>query len=211
MVKVVSLTGTLAHAGKHGIASMLCGNVADQLLNQHCLAHARAAEQTNLTTLLIRTEQIHHLDTRLQQFCLCGLFLKLGSRSVYGFIAHPFRSRLIINRLSQNVKDTPQGLFTHRNRNRSAGRNRIHSSHQTVGAAHGNTSDRIVTQMLRYLNRQFAAVSGRNTNRFVDLGKLTLVKADVKHRTHDLGNLSFVFSCHFYLFPARLRGHIIIL
>ena len=61
--------------------------------------------------------------------------------------------------------------------------------------------------MLGYFHGQFIAVSGRNANCFVDFRQLTLIEADVQHRADDLGNLASVFSCHFYLFPARLRGH----
>ena len=65
MVKVISLTGTLAHAGEYGISAMLCGNVADQFLNQHRLSYTGTAEQADLTALLIGAEKVNHLDTGL--------------------------------------------------------------------------------------------------------------------------------------------------
>ena len=36
---------------------MFCGDVADQLLNQHRLAYASAAKQTNLSALGVRSQQ----------------------------------------------------------------------------------------------------------------------------------------------------------
>ena len=208
MVKVISLTGSLAHAGEHGISVVLRGDVADQLLNQNRLAHACAAEQTDLSALLIGAEQIHHLDARLQQILLRGLLLELGRGPMDGFVAHSLRSRLIVNGLTQNVEDPPQCLFSYRNGNGRTGGNRIHAPHQTVGAAHGDTSHGVIAQMLGDLHGQLSAVSGRNANRFVDLRQLTLIEADVQHRTDDLRNLAPIFYCHFYLFPARLRGHV---
>ena len=69
MIKVISFTGPLSYAGKYGIAAMLRSDITDQLLDQHRLTYAGSAEQADLTALLIRAEQIHHLDTCLQQLC----------------------------------------------------------------------------------------------------------------------------------------------
>ena len=52
--QVVALTGALADAGEDGIAAVLRGDVVDQLLNQHGLADAGAAEQADLAALGIR-------------------------------------------------------------------------------------------------------------------------------------------------------------
>ena len=41
--------------GVSNVAAVLCSNVTNQLLNQHRLTYAGAAEQTDLTTLLVRT------------------------------------------------------------------------------------------------------------------------------------------------------------
>ncbi len=207
MVKVISLTGTLAHAGEHGIAAVLRSDITDQLLNQHRLAHACAAEQTNLTALLIRTEQIYDFNACLQKLLLRGLFLELRRRPVDRLIGDSLRSRLVVDGLAQDIEDAPQGLLAHGNGNRCPCGHRVHSPHQTVGAPHGDTPYGVVAQMLGDLHGQLVAVSGRNANRFVDFGQLTLIEADVQHRADDLSNLASVFSCHFYLFPARLRGH----
>ena len=45
---------------------MLCRDVVDQLLNQDCLANARAAKQPDFTALLVWAEQIHDLNSRLK-------------------------------------------------------------------------------------------------------------------------------------------------
>ena len=49
--EVVALPAALADAGKDGIAAVLHGDVVDQLLDQHGLAHAGAAEQADLAAL----------------------------------------------------------------------------------------------------------------------------------------------------------------
>ena len=46
--EVVALAGALAHAGEDGVAAVLGGDVADQLLDDDRLADAGAAEQADL-------------------------------------------------------------------------------------------------------------------------------------------------------------------
>ena len=55
---------------------MLIRDIGDKLLNQHRLTNTGAAEQTDLTTSLIRAEQVNDLDACLEHFCRCRLFLK---------------------------------------------------------------------------------------------------------------------------------------
>ena len=196
MIQIIPFTGTLAYAGKHGIAAVLRGNITDQFLNQHGLSHTRTAKEADLTALLIGAQQVYHLDTGLQQFRLCGLLLKIRRRPVDGLKTHTLRSRLVVNGLSQHIEDTSQGVFTHRHSNRRAGGDGFHASHQAVRGAHGNTSHGIVAQMLGYFHRQFTAVPARNHDCLVDFRQLALTKADIQHRTNDLGNPSYIFSCH---------------
>ena len=77
MVQVVTLTGTLAYTGEYGISAVLGCDITDQLLDQYGLTYTSTTEQTDLTTLLIRAEQVNDLNTGLQQFCvrrlLCGV------------------------------------------------------------------------------------------------------------------------------------------
>ena len=47
-IKVVALAGTLADAGEDRVAAVGLGDVVDELLNEHRLAHAGAAEEANL-------------------------------------------------------------------------------------------------------------------------------------------------------------------
>ena len=46
--QVVAFARALAHAGEHGVAAVLGGDVADQLHDQQRLADAGAAEQADL-------------------------------------------------------------------------------------------------------------------------------------------------------------------
>lgn len=65
---------------------MLGCNVTDQLLDQYGFAYAGAAEQTNLTALLVRAEKVNDLNTGLQNLGLCRLLFKSRSFSMDGKI-----------------------------------------------------------------------------------------------------------------------------
>ena len=64
--EVVALARALAHAGEHRQAAVLRGDVVDQLLDQHRLAHAGAAEEADLAALHVRREQVDDLDAGLE-------------------------------------------------------------------------------------------------------------------------------------------------
>ena len=62
--EVVALAGALADAGEHRHAAVLLGDVVDQLLDQHRLAEAGAAEQADLAAAHERRDQVDDLDAR---------------------------------------------------------------------------------------------------------------------------------------------------
>ena len=64
--QVVAFAGSLADAGEHRHAAVLLGLPADHLLDDHGLAHARAAEHADLAALHVGLQQIDDLDAGLQ-------------------------------------------------------------------------------------------------------------------------------------------------
>ena len=64
--EVVALARALAHAAERRQALVLLRDVADQLLDQHGLADAGAAEQAHLAALGVRREQVDDLDAGLE-------------------------------------------------------------------------------------------------------------------------------------------------
>ena len=68
--EVGALTGALAHAGEHRHATVLLGDPADHLGDEHGLAHAGAAEQADLAALQVRRQQVDDLDAGLEHLGL---------------------------------------------------------------------------------------------------------------------------------------------
>ncbi len=77
MIEVVALAGALADAGEHRGAAMALGDVVDQLLDQHGLADAGAAEQADLAALGVGGEEVDDLDAGDQD----GGFRSTGRRT----------------------------------------------------------------------------------------------------------------------------------
>ncbi len=196
MIQVISLTGTLSNTGKNRISTVLCGNVTDQFLNQNRLANSRTAKQTDLAALLIWAQKVYHLDTGLQNLCLCGLLLKSRRLPVNRKICVYFRLLFIVNRLTQNIEDTSQCLLAHRDGNRRPGCHGLHTANQAIGTAHGDTTNRIITQMLGYLGHQGTAFLPVNPDRFIDLRQLSLAELNIQNGTDDLCDLAYVLFCH---------------
>src|SRR3989442_1030921 len=69
-VEVVPFARALPHATEHRAAAVAHRHVVDELHDHDGLAHARAAEQTDLAALHERRDQINHLDPGLEDFGL---------------------------------------------------------------------------------------------------------------------------------------------
>ena len=79
VIEVVALARALADAGEHRIAAVRLGDVVDQLLDDHGLADAGAAEQADLAALGIGRQQIDDLDAGDQNFRF-GRLVDIGGR-----------------------------------------------------------------------------------------------------------------------------------
>ena len=74
--EVVALAAPLADAGEHGVARVLLGDVADQLLDDDGLADAGAAEDADLAALLERADQVDDLEPGLEDLDLGRLLVE---------------------------------------------------------------------------------------------------------------------------------------
>jgi peptide chain release factor 1 len=79
VIEVVALAGALADAREARDAAVLLGDVVDELLDQHGLADAGAAEEARLAALGVRLEQIDDLDAGLEHLDLRGLLVEGGA------------------------------------------------------------------------------------------------------------------------------------
>ena len=108
MEQVVALAGALADAGEHGVAAVLLGDVADELLDDDGLAHAGAAEDADLAALGEGADQVDDLDARLEHLGRGGLVLEGGRGAVDGVALLGIDRALAVDGLAQHVEDAAQ-------------------------------------------------------------------------------------------------------
>ena len=154
VVEVVALARALAHAGEHRHAAMRLGDVVDQLLDDHGLAHAGAAEQADLAALQVGRQQVDHLDAGDQDLRRGRLFLE-GRRIAVDRVALRRVDRAaLVDRLADHVQDAAQRLRPDRHGDRPAGVHHLLAAHQAVGAVHGDAAHGALAQFLRHFQHQ---------------------------------------------------------
>ncbi len=182
------------------------GDVVDELLDQHGLADAGAAEQADLAALGIRREQVHHLDAGDENIGLGRLIGEARGRRVD-------RPRLLVrnrprfvDRLADHVHDAPERAVADRHRDRYAGVGDLLAAHQAFGDVHGDGAHRRLAEMLGDFEHQAVAVVV-GLQRVQDRRQV-FVEFDVDHGADDLGDASDCFG-HIVLVPdvcARLTA-----
>src|SRR5215211_1961380 len=104
-VEVVPLAGALADAGEDRGALVLQGYVVDQLLDDDRLAHAGAAEETDLAAPAHGAQQVDDLDAGDELLGLGREVLELRGRTVYGPVVFGvLHGPLLVDGLPQYVE-----------------------------------------------------------------------------------------------------------
>ena len=197
--EVISLTGTLSDSGKDRVSAMLCGNVADQFLDQHGLAHAGAAEETNLAAFCVRRQKVDDFNSCLQDLHHRTLFFKSRRISV----DHPLfgvRNPLsVINGFAQHIEKTSQRLLAHRHFNARACSRNLHVLVKSLAGRQHQAAHLVVAEMGGNLHDAFLPVI-LNFKCIFDKGKFAVFKYYVNDRPHDLRDSSFIhIHSHFLL------------
>ena len=192
VIEVVALAGALADAGEHRVAAMGLGDVVDQLLDQHRLADAGAAEQPDLAALGIGRQQIHHLDAGDQDRRFGRLVGEARRRRVdRPRLLVRNRARLV-DRLADHVHDAPERAVADRHGDRNPGVGDLLSAHQALGGVHRDRAHRRFAELLGDLQHQAIALVG-GLERVQDRRQM-LVEFDVDHGADDLGDVSNEFA-----------------
>ena len=194
--QVVALAGALADAGEHREAAALDRDVVDQLLDQHGLADAGAAEEAGLAAAGVGLEQVDHLDPGLEHLGRGRLILERRRLAVNRPALLRLDRTQRVDRLAEDVEQAPEGGGPDRHRDRLAAVLRLHAAHDAVGGLHRDRAHQALAEMLRHLGHHVDGVAGRRSrvldlDRVEDLRQLALaLERDVDHRTDDLHDLA---------------------
>ena len=164
------------------------GDVVDQLLDQHGLADAGAAEQADLAALGVRREQIDDLNAGDQDLGLGGLIDIGGSRRVYRPLLRGLDRAGLVDRLAHHVHDTSERFVAYRDGDRLAGVDYVLAAHQAFGRIHGYGAHGVFAEMLRDLEHEPVAVV-LGLERVQDLRQL-VVELHVDDGSQDLAHMA---------------------
>ncbi len=178
---------------------MALGDVVDQLLDDHGLAHPRAAEQPDLPALHEGGDQVHYLDARLENLRLGLEMHEIRALAVYRPALDARRNRRsVVDRLADHVEYSPQRGLAHRHGNGLPGVHDLQAANDTVGGRHGHGPHLVATDVLLHFGHhpdRVATVRGPGyLERVVKLGQVPGVELDVEHGTDDLDDFADRYS-----------------
>ncbi len=180
---------------------MRLGDVVDQLLDQHGLADAGAAEQADLAALGVGREQVDDLDAGDEDLRLGRLIDIGGRRRVDRPLLGGRNGARLVHRLADDVHDAPERLVADRHGDRLAGVGHLLAAHQAFGRIHGDGAHGVLAEMLGDLEHQAVAVV-LGLERVQDRRQLT-VELHVDDGAHHLAHmahrasLAATFACCF--------------
>ena len=97
---------------------MALGNVVDQLHDEHRLSYAGTTEESDLTTLHIRLQQVNHFNTCGEDLLLRGEFLERGGFAMDRIGSVHVKLFHTVDGLTNHVQHTTFNLISRRHLDR---------------------------------------------------------------------------------------------
>merc|ERR1719427_2562961 len=138
----------ISYYSKHRVTSVGLGDVVNQFHDQHSFADTSSTEETNLTSLGVGSEQVHHLDTGDQDLLLDTHVLESRSFSVDSLALVGVNGTPLVNWISNNIDNTSKGFRTHRDHDGVASVVDNIATDKTFSTVHSNGSDGVLSQVL---------------------------------------------------------------
>src|SRR5579862_3545057 len=170
-VEVGAFARALADTGEDGHAAVLHRDVVDQLLDEHRLADARAAEEPDLAAADVRRDQIDDLQPGLEDLHL-RRELAEGRRVAVDRPPLAGRFLLAVDGIADHVPDPAEGNVADRDGDGPPRVDDLDAARKAVGGVHRDGAHAVVAQVLLHLRDQLAraAVLGHlDAQRVVDL------------------------------------------
>lgn len=168
------------------------GDAVDHLLDEHGLADARTAEQTDFAALDVRGEQVEDLDAGLQHLGAGLQGIELGGRAVNRPAFRDMDRRGIdVQHIPRHVPDVSLGDLPHGNRDRGPRVTDLRAAAHAVGGFQGDGPDQVVTDVEGGFHRHGSFLThdlGLDEQGIADLGDLISCELDVHDRTDDPGD-----------------------
>ena len=201
VIEVVALARALADAREHRVAAVGFGDVVDELLNEHRLADAGAAEQADFAALGVRRHQVHNLDAGDENLPFRRL-LDIGRGRLMDGAAGLRRDRAgLVDGLADHVHDAPERALADRHFDRGAGVGHFLAAHQTLGNVHGDAAHVAFAQVLGDFQHQPVTVV-HGLQRVENLRQFAF-EFHVHDRADHLGDVADVVCARHVIRPSR--------
>jgi hypothetical protein len=187
--EVVALARALAHPGEDRVAAVLLGDVADELLDDHRLAHAGAAEDADLAALGEWRDEIDDLHARLEDLGLGGLVVEARGLAMDRVARVRVDRALPIDRVAEDVENAPERGRPDRDADRAARRACLGAARDAVGRRHRHRAHPVVAEVLLHFGDERPAVRTHHLDRVEDARKLAGRELDVEDRAGDLDDV----------------------
>ena len=147
-VEIGTLTSTLTDTSEDGETTVTLGDVVNKLHNNDGLADTSTTEETNLTTLAVRENEINDLDTSGEDGILGGLVGELGGNGVNGHAHLLADVATLIDGITKNVEDATEGLAANGDGNLAASGDDLGLELEEIGGLHSNAAAGVGIQVL---------------------------------------------------------------
>ena len=184
---------------------MSLGYIIDKFHDKHGFSHTGSTEQTNLTALHIRLEQVYDLDTCGKHLLVCGQILKLRRLAVNGICTLHVEFCHTVDRLSYHIHHASLNLFAGWHDYRASCCRHLKTALQSVSVVHSHTTYSVLAYMLLNLDNKLATVRTYYLQSIVYFRQHFLCflslrfKVNVYNRTDYLRNMACCL-CHSYYF-----------
>ena len=199
VVKIIALTSSLADTSEHGVTTMSLSDVVNKLHDKHSLADTGTTEKTNLTSLLVRSEEIDDLNTYSNESESFGLTSDkhIGTGTLLGEgwgVSMDWKElislnwALLVDGLTNDVDDSTKSLGADWHSNWIASVSNLLTSNETLSGVEGDGSHVVATKMLSNLEDE-SVVDTLHLKGVEDRWKVAL-ELHIDDGTNDLGDLT---------------------
>ena len=137
---------------------MTFGDIVYQLHDEHCLAHAGTAKQTDFAAFAVRLEQVDDFDAGIKNLSAYREVVKFGRRLMYGSQILALELRQAVDGFANHIEKTSLYLLAGGHRYRALEIVHPYAALQSVGAFHRHAAHGILADVLFNLKYKHTAV-----------------------------------------------------
>jgi hypothetical protein len=193
VVQIVTFTGTLTDTGEDGETTVSLSDVVNKLHDKHGLADTGTTEETNLTSLSVRSQKINNLDTSHQDLGTGTLINEGGGISVDGSELVGSDGATLVNGLTNHIDNSAESFGADGHQNGGTGVVDGLSTDKTFSGVQSNSSDVVTTQVLSDLEHE--SVLHTLDFKSVENWRESTLELHVDDGTNNLRNLSLSDLC----------------